>query len=308
MTFLTVKGNIKDMKLLVTGVSGFLGWHISRAALRSWQVVGTYNHTMPQITGVDTHALDLCDSGKLIEFMDEVKPDAVIHAAALSQPNACEVQPELSEAINVGATRCLAKWCGNAGVPMLFTSTDLVFDGEHAPYSEGDAVGPISVYGRHKVAAERIVVDNVPLGLVCRMPLMFGYRAGKPASFIGPWYKKLSSGEGLILFDDEIRTPVSGTAAAEGLLFMLESGVFGVLHLGGRERISRYAFGLRFAEVFGLSADSITAGKIDDIKMASPRVRDVSLDSSRAFQLGYTPETIKDQLIKILQESSFPFF
>jgi len=287
---------LKDKKLLVTGVSGFLGWHICQAALASWDVVGTYNQNATVIDGVDTVALDLRDGGRIADFLDEIRPDAIIHAAALSLPNACELQPELSEKINIDATRSLSEWCGSAGVPMLFTSTDLVFDGEHAPYSEDDAVAPISVYGRHKVVAEKAILENVSNGLVCRMPLMFGYRNGRPASFIGPWLEKLRNGERLNLFEDESRTPVDGKSAAEGLLLALESGWSGTLHFGGRESISRYEFGLKFAKKFGVSPDSITATKIADIKMASPRARDVSLDSNNAFVLGYNPGTIDEQL------------
>ncbi len=292
---------MKERKLLVTGVSGFLGWHICREAVGAWDVVGICNRNAVLIDGVDVRGLDLCDSERLVAFLEEMRPDAIIHAAAMSLPNACEVHPELSEVINVDATRKLAEWCGSAGIPMLFTSTDLVFDGEHAPYSEDDAVDPISVYGQHKVAAEKAVLENVPTGLVCRMPLMFGYRDGKPASFIGPWVEKLSNGEGLTLFDDEFRTPVSGKSAAEGLLLALESGWHGTLHFGGNESISRYELGFKFSEIFGVSPDSITAVKIADIKMASPRARDVSLDSSRAFALGYNPGTIDNQLVECRQ-------
>jgi len=285
-----------NKKLLVTGVSGFLGWHICQAAMGLWDVVGICNRNMTQIDGVDVRALDLCDSDSVIGLLEDIRPNAVIHAAAMSLPNACEVDPELSESINVNATRCLAEWCGSAGISLLFTSTDLVFDGEHAPYSEGDAVDPISIYGRHKVAAEKVVLESVPTGLICRMPLMFGYRDGKPASFIGPWLKALRNGDALNLFEDEFRTPVSGKSAAEGLMLALESGWRGTLHFGGRESISRYEFGIKFAETFKVSADSINATKIADIKMASPRARDVSLDSSRAFKLGYCPGTIDEQL------------
>ena len=287
---------MKNRKLLITGVSGFLGWHICQAGLKSWDVIGTYNQNATQIDGVDVRCLDLCDSAGVIEFLDEVKPDAIIHAAAMSQPNACEVQPEHSAAVNIGATGCLAEWCGSAGIPMLFTSTDLVFDGEHAPYDEEVAVDPISVYGRYKVEAEKVVLENVSNGLVCRMPLMFGYRDGKSASFIGSWLDKMRSGDSLTLFDDEFRTPVSGNCAAEGLLLALESGWRGTLHFGGNESISRYEFGLKFADTFGVSAGLISAVKIADIKMASPRARDVSLDSSKAFALGYDPGTIDEQL------------
>jgi dTDP-4-dehydrorhamnose reductase len=152
------------------------------------------------------------------------------------------------------------------------------------------------VYGRHKVAAEKAVLDLGENGLVCRMPLMFGNRDGQLASFIGPWFEKLKIGEVLTLFDDEYRTPVSGSAAAAGLLMALESGTSGILHLGGAERISRYDFGLKFCDVFGFDTALIQAVQMASIKMAAPRARDVALNSRLAFSMGYNPGSIESQL------------
>lgn len=289
---------IHGRTLLVTGASGFLGWHVCRAAAVSWNVVGTYCTHATSIDGVAMHRLDL-SGGELVAFLNDLQPDAIIHAAALSQPNACESDPVASEAINVVATRNIAEWCGKRDVPMVFTSSDLVFDGQHAPYDEVSATEPVSIYGRHKLAAEDAVLSRVPAGVVCRLPLMFGNRDGVPASFIGPWLEKLAKGQALTLFDDEFRTPVSGRVAANGLLLALSKGARGILHLGGRERISRYAFGLKLAECFGLAATAIQKVKICDVKMSAPRPPDVSLDSGKAFALGYAPGDLDTQLAAV---------
>ncbi|MBT3193136.1 MAG: NAD(P)-dependent oxidoreductase [Verrucomicrobia bacterium] len=290
----------RDRKtLLVTGASGFLGWHICCTARSSWNVVGTCCTQDVAIDGVEMRALDLRNETEIAAFLAAVRPDAVIHAAAVSAPNDCEKNPALSEKVNVEATTCIARWSGAAGVPLVFTSTDLVFDGEHAPYGEDDNAVPVSVYGRHKLAAEDAVLRFAQKGVACRLPLMFGDRDGMPASFIGPWIQALQQDEPVSLFEDEIRTPVSGAVAARGLLLALEKGVQGVLHLGGCERVSRYAFGLLLAEAFGLSPVSIRKIRLADITMAAPRARDVSLDSSAAFSLGYDPGSLEVQLAAV---------
>jgi dTDP-4-dehydrorhamnose reductase len=291
-------GNIQGASrptLLVTGASGFLGWHICRAASASWNVVGTYCSHETSIKGAVMHRLDLC-SPDLRESLNALEPAAVIHAAAFPQPNACEQAPEQSEAVNVTATRNVARYCGERGIPLIYTSTDLVFDGLHAPYTEDDEPCPVSVYGRHKAEAEQAVLALAPKGAVCRLPLMFGDRDGAPASFIGPWIDTLINREPLTLFVDEFRTPVSGSSAAQGLMLALAAGVTGILHLGGPERISRHAFGLKLAAVFGLSADTIRPSRLAEVQMAAARPPDVSLDSSEAFALGYEPGTIDEQL------------
>ncbi len=288
-----------ERTVLVTGASGFLGWHICRAASASWHVVGLFHQHETAIEGVEVRRVDLSIPDEARSLLNSLRPDAVIHAAAYSQPNLCEQYPEVSEAVNLQSARTLAQWCGDADVPLLFTSTDLVFDGTQAPYSEEDATSPVSVYGRHKVAAEQVVLALGARGIVCRLPLMFGDRGGAPASFIGPWLRTLREREPLSLFVDEFRTPVSGAVAAQGLLMALASDVSGLLHLGGHERISRYDFGLKLADVFGLPTETIRGCRLAEVKMSAARPPDVSLDSSKAFGLGYTPGTIEDQLIAV---------
>ncbi len=285
-------------KLLVTGASGFLGWHVCEAAKVSWHVVGTYCSHELVIAGVEARHLDMSDRQGMLRFLEEVSPDAVIHTAALSLPNDCEKNPDLSQALNVDATHELAQWCGQAEIPLVFTSTDLVFDGRNPPYDETTETCPVSVYGRHKVAAEQAVLE-IPLGVTCRMPLMFGDRDGNPASFLGGHLAALKEGTSLSLFVDEFRTPVSGATAAKGLLLALKNNTTGILNLGGSERISRYDFGIVMAEVFGLPVEGIKAVHQADVTMAAARPPDVSLDSRKAFAFGYAPESIREQLTDV---------
>jgi dTDP-4-dehydrorhamnose reductase len=285
--------------VLVTGASGFLGWHVCEAAKADWDVVGTCCAHPVSIDDVDMRAVDFSNTSALAGFLADLSPDAVIHAAALSQPNACEESPELSQAVNVNATRCVATWCEQSNVPLVFTSSDLVFDGLDAPYDEAAATCPVSLYGRHKVEAERAVLDCASRGVVCRLPLMFGDRDGAPASFLGPHLQALREGMELNLFVDEYRTPVSGEVAAKGLLLALESNAVGILHLGGSERISRYELGILVSKVFGLSIGGIIPVRQSEIKMAAPRPPDVSLDSRKACALGYTTGTIVEQLVSV---------
>jgi dTDP-4-dehydrorhamnose reductase len=99
----------------------------------------------------------------------------------------------------------------------------------------------------------------------------------------------------LLLFTDEHRTPVCGRTAAKGLLLALE-GVHGIIHLGGRERVSRYEFGVMLARTFGLDESLLRRARQGDIPMLAARPPDVSLDSSRAYGLGYDPPGILEAL------------
>ena len=282
-------------KLLITGASGFLGWHLCQIAKQEWEVYGTYfSHTL-EIPGIKMLKVDLVDFQELKQIFDAVQPAAVIHTAAISQPNFCQTHPDESHAINVTASCNIAGLCADSSISCAFTSTDLVFDGLNAPYRETDPVCPVNIYGEQKVMAEEGMLKRYPMTAICRMPLMFGHETPTATSFIQPFIQTLKQRKELNLFIDEFRTPVSGKTAAKGLLLALEK-VNGLIHLGGKERISRYDFGRLLVEVFQLAPDGLKGCQQKDVKMAAPRPSDVSLDSSKAFSLGYQPLSLREEL------------
>lgn len=282
-------------KLLITGASGFLGWHLCQLAKQEWEIYGTYLSHPLEIHGIKILKANLTNFQELKRIFNDVKPEAVIHTAAHSQPNFCQTNPKESHAINVIASCNIAGLCADNFIPCAFTSTDLVFDGLNAPYRETDAVCPVNLYGEQKAIAETDMLERYPLTAVCRMPLMFGAATPTAKSFIQPFIQTLQAEKELSLFIDEFRTPVSGTTAAKGLLLALEK-VNGIIHLGGKERISRYDFGQILVEVFQLPASGLKSCRQQDVKMAAPRPTDVSLDSSQAFALGYRPLSVREEL------------
>lgn len=286
-------------KLLVTGASGFLGWNLCLRARKDWDVFGiVFSHSV-RIEGVSTLRVDLTDFPELMRVFEMVRPDAVIHGAALSNPNFCQLHPEESRRINLEASIRIAELCSNRSIPCVFTSSDLVFDGRSPPYGEDAPVSPISIYGEQKAAAESAVRERYPQTIICRLPLMFGDPGPAAASFIQPMLTALQKGRELRLFVDELRTPVSGADAALGLLLALDKA-HGILHLGGPERISRFAFGRLLAEVYGYDAAFLTPCLRRDVPMPAPRPPDVSLESTRAVALGFQPGSIRGELEKLV--------
>ncbi|NEO94774.1 MAG: NAD(P)-dependent oxidoreductase [Moorea sp. SIO3G5] len=282
-------------KLLVTGASGFLGWNLCQLAKEKWDIYGTYYSQTIDIPGISLVKADLREFQEIKHLFAEIQPAGVIHTAAQSKPNFCQTHREESYSINVTASINIARLSADYDIPCVFTSTDLVFDGLNPPYLETDPVSPISYYGEQKVMAEEGMRSHYPKVAICRMPLMFGMIPPTASSFIQPFLKILREGRPLSLFTDEIRTPVSGTTAAKGLLLALEK-VQGLVNLGGKERISRYDFGCLMAEVFELPQDNLGRCLQKDVPMAAPRSPDTSLDSSLAFSLGYQPLSVREQL------------
>ncbi len=282
-------------KLLVTGVSGFLGWNLCSEAKDVWDVTGTFcTHPVCQ-DGIRCVHVDLTDIVSIKKVFDDVAPDAVIHTAAASSPNYCQLHPQESKIINVDASVFMAGLCADRNIPFVFTSTDLVFDGLQAPYSEEDPVSPINIYGKQKVLAEEEVLSVYPDAAVCRMPLMFGESSPAYQNFFQQTVDALRDGGELKLFVDEYRTPASGRSAANGLLLAVEK-IKGLIHLGGIERISRYNFGLLMMDVLGVNEAHLVRCEAKEMVMSAPRAQDVSLNSSKAFALGYKPLPLREEL------------
>jgi len=286
----------KKPRLLVTGASGFLGWTLCQKAIKAWDVIGTlYRHPV-DLPGVTMCKVDLTEYTLLKDLFSTIRPDTVIHTAALSDPNYCQEHPKESELINVNASANIAKLCAKYCIPCVFTSTDLVFDGKNAPYSESSPVNPISIYGEQKARAEIAIQKYNPMTIVCRLPLMFGVDSPVSHGFFIQMLHKMKNREEVKLFIDEVRTPVSTEEAANGLILSLQYKHGTTLHLGGKERISRWDFGKLVAELYGMKYAHLIPCRLADEPMPAPRPHDVSLDSSKAKEIGYTPRKLREQL------------
>jgi dTDP-4-dehydrorhamnose reductase len=294
-------------KLLITGASGFLGWNICRIAVKDFEVFGLSHRRpidLPEVAGLQC---DLSRYDEVKAVMQSVRPDAVIHAAAIASPDQCLEDPSGSRRINVDAACTIAGLCSDFRIPCLFTSTDLVFDGTTPPYSEASETSPINLYGEQKVAAEQGMLARHAGMIICRMPLMFGDVQAGAQSSIQPLIRALTEGTSISLFVDEFRTPVSGATAARGILIMLEKKPE-LIHLGGRERISRYAFGTLVAAALKLDGTIFRKADAGESLRPALRPRDVSFNSEKAFALGYAPQPLQREIeaLACIQSSGKP--
>ena len=277
--------------LLVTGASGLVGGHAAVRAssrFRVWAAYGGHPVSFPNIQSI---ALDLSDEKSIRSVFERVRPDCLIHCAAWSKLDDCEKNPRRSRKINVEATEFLAELSAQSGVPdrsgcrMIFTSSDMVFDGSRGNYSETDEPNPIQLYGRQKLEAERKIAAVLPNHAVARLALVYGKSLNGGRSFSGEIVEKLERGDGMALFTDQFRTPILVQDAADALIELAEHAFTGVIHLGGPERISRFEFGLKLAEAKGLSKSLIQHRLMAEISSEAPRPKDVSLDTSLARRI-----------------------
>ena len=290
-------------RLLLTGGSGFLGHHFIPLALQKFEVHYVVHKTYCSIENAIPHTINLNDYFATEQYINLLKPDYILHLAALSDANYCEAFPWNSWKINVEASMHLAKIAAKENIPFAFTSTDLIFDGTQGNYTEQDAPNPLSKYGAQKWEAEKLIHLHNPDATIFRLPLMFGKAYTSKVNYLTDFISKLQKGEKVNLFTDEYRSVCGANSVAQGILKLLGK-TKGTYHLGGPERLSRYDFGMLVVKVFGCDPALIHACKQEDVKMAAPRPKDVSLNSSKAIYLGFRTLGSEEELRLIANVST----
>jgi dTDP-4-dehydrorhamnose reductase len=269
------------MRWLVTGASGQLGGYLLRHLRdRGEEVVAWSGTVRGEVCGVPLEVVDLTNTASMPVPFHDARPQAVIHAAAMARVDECCRDPKRARRVNTHATARLAELAAEAGIRFVYVSTDLVFDGERAPYRETDPPQPLSVYGHTKADGETAALVS-PHSVVARVSLLFGPTlTGRPGFFDG-LIASLREGRSVTMFTDEWRTPLAMPAAAAALVEIARSDFTGIVHVGGPDRLSRQEMGQCIADHLGAPRSLLTAAGRNSVAAAEPRARDVSLDSSK---------------------------
>ncbi|MFQ5646169.1 MAG: SDR family oxidoreductase [bacterium] len=238
-------------KLLITGLTGKIGHILAPVLRKRFDLAGIVHHRQAETKRNVICQGSLTDYDFLSRFIDLVEPDFLLHLGALSRAGACEEFPELAEQVNVEATANLAALAGRRGIRMVFTSTDMVFDGKKGGYSEQDNPTPLSRYAKTKVAAEKRLAETGQNFLILRLALNYGPCRPDNPSFFYQVYRNLLNRRPTTLFTDEIRNMLYTPDLAPLIQEALEQGITGLYHVGGPQAVSRYDFGRELCRQLG---------------------------------------------------------
>lgn len=267
--------------LLITGASGQLGGYLLRELAGSETTVTAWSGSRTgSCFGYEWQRVDLTNPKLVAAAFRQVKPAAIIHAAALGTGADCWRNAGRAFDVNVRASAFLAELAHETNARLLFVSTDLVFDGERGEYVEEDSAAPLSVYGRTKVEAEKAIL-KYPGHVVVRLSLLFGTSVVGRPTFLDQLAASLRKGQPCTLYSDEWRSPLDYATAARALLQIVHSDVRGRLHVGGPERMTRLEMGLRLAQRLEADPAAIVRCGRNQNPAPEPRPRDVSLSSTR---------------------------
>lgn len=284
------------MNILITGGMGFFGWNAAEYLRKQGITVhsaSSHPHRYPEELRKEIISLQVLDQSSIQDAFDAIQPDIIIHAAAISAPMLCEQEPEKADAVNITGTQNVLNVASVLDIPVVFLSTDLVFNGdrnalENGFYTENDAPDARIVYGKTKMRAEQILLDRqyshaqYERWIILRTALMFGQGVAWANGFPQFAVNLLKKGQTTTLFTDQFRTPAYIPDIAHAILQLCEQQKYGeIYHCGGLERIDRVSFVEQYCAVAGIDTSDIIACRMEDIPTYTTRVCDVSLNSHK---------------------------
>lgn len=272
------------MKLLVTGASGLLGHKVAQLALERGNRVYSVHKEHPVSLG-EPVKLDLTEYDRISKVASELKPDLIIHAAAYTDVDGCEVNRGLALKVNAEATKHLAKASTEVGAHLTYISTDYVFDGEEGLYREDDEPNPINYYGYTKLLGETYVKEHASRWCIVRPSAIYGWGPSHKLNFAMWLMSNLQDCKEVKVLTDQYVSPTLNNNLAEMLVEIAEKEFIGVLHASGPSRVSRYEFAVKLVEVFSLEARLIRPAKMTEMSWKARRPRDSSLNVDKALNL-----------------------
>lgn len=268
------------MRLLITGSSGLLGLNLALQAASAHEVIGVDRNLLVGIP-FQLKQADLLTEGILDSLLDQARPQAVIHCAALADLEACEANPELARRLNTTLPAQLAHACRQRGIALIHISTDAVFDGQKDGfYTEEDTPHPLSVYARTKLDSERAVLEIYPQAIVARVNF-YGWSLRGKRSLAEFFFTNLSQNKIINGFTDVYFCPMFVNDLGRVLLKMLEKRLSGLYHVVGPQAMSKYQFGVEIARQFGLPEANITPKSIRASGLTAPRSQNLCLSTEK---------------------------
>ncbi|KXH64310.1 RmlD substrate binding domain-containing protein [Colletotrichum nymphaeae SA-01] len=302
--------------VVVTGATGLLGRQVARAFdMKSWNVKGT---GYSRADGVSIFKVDLGKTSDVEKFLDESKPQLVVHCAAQRFPDKVDSDPDAARALNVEATRSLAKLCAARSTLLIYISTDYVFSGKQgdAPYEADAETGPTNLYGQTKLDGERAVLEEYDaagragLGLVLRVPVLYG-KADTPAEsatnvLMDTLWKTQDGGAKVKMDHWAIRYPtntedigrVCHDIADKYLGAEDRSSFPKILQFSSEDKMTKYEICQKFADIMDLSMDGIIANtegndpnasvqRPYDCHLSTRALKDLGIDVSTSDFVGW---------------------
>ena len=251
------------MKVLITGAAGQLGHDVARVC----------GEAGDEVKACDRTTLDVADREQTLQVLGAVRPDVVVHCATFTNVDGCETDPGKAYLVNALGSRNVAEGCAITGARMVYVSTDYVFDGTGTtPYTEWHPTGPISHYGRSKLAGERETLDL--LGAKATIVRTAWLCGAEGHNFVKTMLRLARAGDGPVpVVDDQHGCPTFTADVAAGIRRLAVSRLPGVFHVTNAEPTTWHGFAAAIFEASGHDPARVVAIASSELKPARPAPR-----------------------------------
>jgi dTDP-4-dehydrorhamnose reductase len=289
------------MKILITGANGLLGYKLVQLLSKQSgvQAIATGRRVISDLpANVSFNELDITDSIQTEKIISQLKPEVVIHTAAMTQVDQCETDRDLCWKANVTGVENLIAACAKSNTHLVHVSTDFIFDGTHGPLDESAVPNPVNYYGESKLAAEKVLQQSTISWSILRTVLVFGVTPDMSRSNIVLWVKKsLEDGKNINVVNDQWRTPTLAEDLAMGCFLAATKKAKGIYNISGEEMMTPYDIAIQTADFFKLNKSLINATDSSKFKQPAMRPPKTGFIISKAkTELGYQPHSFKEGL------------
>jgi dTDP-4-dehydrorhamnose reductase len=295
------------MKILITGSNGLLGQKLVYALLKRDDVsiiaCARGENRIFQKKGYQYETCDLGDSERVSEIIKKHQPDCLIHTAAMTNVDACELDPIACRRENVEVVGNLIAACKEFNTHFINISTDFVFDGTTGPYREEDTANPLSIYAHSKLDAESLVENSGLPWATLRTMIIYGVTDDKQRSNVVLWTKQsLENGQNINVINDQFRGPTLAEDLADACINAALRKKQGLFHVSGKEVISILEIAERVADFFNLDKKYINPITTASLKQPALRPLKTGFIITKAEnELNFHPHSLEEGL-KIVSE------
>jgi len=277
------------MKILITGGKGLVGSHLTKILSEKYNVIST-----------GREEVDIVNYEKSLDFIKNIKPEVIIHCAAFSNVDGCEVEQEKAYKVNSIGTLNISKICQEVKSKLIYISTDFVFNGEKKkPYSEIDIPEPINHYGKTKLIGEYYVSHLLNDFVIVRSSRIFG-KSGK--NFGSKLPTLLKNDQKVKLTTDIINSPTYAFELAKAIEFLIKQNYKGIINICNEGECSWYEFGKEVIKILKKKERMIEKIKFSQFEYKAKRPKYSTLDVSLLKTLGYYPVSWQLSLRKFLSD------
>lgn len=287
-------------RFLITGSNGLLGQKLVELLVQdsSIHTIATARgeNRLPFQDHYEYLPMDITDPEQIEAVVAATKPDVIIHTAAMTNVDQCEMEKDDCWKQNVNAVEFLVSACKRHDVFLVHLSTDFIFDGKAGPYTEEAEPNPVSFYGWSKYAAEKIVIHSDIKWAIARTVLVYGIAHDMSRSNIILWVKKsLEEGKNIKVVTDQFRTPTLAEDLAQGCFLIADQKAEGIFNISGKDLYTPYQMAIMAADYFGLDTSLIAQTDASSFTQPAKRPPRTGFDLTKSEKiLGYKPHTFQE--------------